>query len=73
MFSGAGGDTPVMQEAAAEGTPPHPPPAEEGRAGKPSTPLDPPGLMRKPSELRNDAAEEERRQRLRQVCTHSRT
>ena len=67
IFGGAGSDTPIMEDAAVEGTPPHPPPMEESRAGKPSTSLDPAGPMRKPTELRNDAAEEGRRQKLRQV------
>ena len=40
---------------------------EEGRAGQPAMPLDPPGPDRKAADLRNDAAEEERRQKLRQV------
>ena len=47
---------------------------EEGRGGQPAMPLDPPGPDRKAADLRNDAAEEERRQKLRQVhilATHN--
>ena len=64
MFSGAGGDTPVMdhdaradEQTAADG----------GRAGQASLPLEAAGPDRKGADLRNDAAEEERRQKLRQV------
>lgn len=54
---GSGADTPPQQVA------------EEGRAGQPAMPLEAPGPDRKASDLRNDAAEEERRQKLRQVCS----
>lgn len=43
--------------------------AEEARSGQPAAPLETPGPERKASDLRNDAAEEERRQKLRQVCS----
>jgi hypothetical protein len=68
IFSGGEGDTPIMskdpradpptQQAAA---------AEAGRAGQAGVPSEAPGPDRKGADLRNDAAEEERRQKLRQV------
>lgn len=67
IFTGAGGPAAVMDEAAGAGTPPPPPAVDEGRNGQASTPLDPPGPSRPAVDLRNDAAEEERRQKLRQV------
>lgn len=53
---GSGADPPTQQAA------------DEGRAGQPAMPLESPGPDRKAADLRNDAAEEERRQKLRQVC-----
>lgn len=41
--------------------------ADEDRAGQPAMPLEAPGPDRKAADLRNDAAEEERRRKLRQV------
>ncbi|DBA82509.1 TPA: hypothetical protein ACH3X2_000737 [Trebouxia sp. C0005] len=68
IFSGGEGDTPIMgkdlgadpptQQAAA---------AEAGRAGQAGGSSEAPGPDRKGADLRNDAAEEERRQKLRQV------
>ena len=54
---GSGADTPTAQAA------------DEGRTGQPAMPLEAPGPDRKAADLRNDAAEEERRQKLRQVCS----
>lgn len=60
MEQGAGADTPTQQAAA----------AEAGRARQAGAPSEPAGPDRKGAELRNDAAEEERRQKLRQVWFH---
>lgn len=69
IFSGPGGDTPLMDEGGTEQDTPTQQATDEGRAGQPAMPLEPPGPDRKASDLRNDAAEEERRQKLRQVCS----
>lgn len=69
IFSGVGGDTPVMAEGGSGADTPTRQAADEGRAGHPAMPLDAPGPDRKAADLRNDAAEEERRQKLRQVRT----
>ncbi|KAL3151330.1 hypothetical protein ABBQ38_013163 [Trebouxia sp. C0009 RCD-2024] len=67
LFSGASGDTPVMDEGASGADTPTQRAAEESRSGQPALPLEAPGPERKAADLRNDAAEEERRQKLRQV------
>ena len=67
IFSGVGGDTPVMGPGGSGADTPTQKASEEGRAGQPAMPLDPPGPDRKAADLRNDVAEEERRHKLRQV------
>ncbi len=68
IFSGVGGDTPVMDEDTGADTPTHQAAAEAAsRAEQAAVPSEAPGPDRKGAELRNDAAEEERRQKLRQV------
>ena len=69
IFSGVGGDTPVMGEEGSGADTPTQQVADQGRAGQPAMPLEAPGPDRKAADLRNDAAEEERRQKLRQVCS----
>lgn len=66
-----GADTPVMEQDAGTDTPTQQAAAAEaGRAGQAGAPSEPAGPDHKGAELRNDAAEEERRQKLRQVWSH---
>ena len=62
MFSGVGSDTPDGEESGADTATLQVP--DESRAGRPVMPLPAP----KAADLRNDAAEEDRRHKLRQVC-----
>ena len=72
IFSGAGGDTPVMDTDAGADTPTHQvAAAETSRTGQAAVPSEASGPDRKGAELRNDAAEEERRQKLRQVPSYN--